>query len=377
VWSDSLAGVDGCVKVVAPKNWRGKEPTKWAPGDDIPDGNPGIAPVLRKVEPGSSFDTLVHLRHHFPAIPSGKSKLRIQWEVVIGEKYRRETVATDVELEIPAATAEQVGAVRDRLLAQARNLKPGTVSGEIALRGLAQQLDNCGHARLLDVLLAIFELDWESAAITAAYAADSMAKSNPDVRVAVVDYLCGGDPRGATLLFRRVLLDAKGQLRADDITGLSKAKNTWVRALAWATSDIKGEKFLVALESLTRPLSPEKVQELLKQLDSPSFQTRQKADVELGTLGESAIPLINAAIQGRPSAEQRERLERVLAILQKQRKDPLAVDVISYLAELKTARARMVLASLAKNEPTSWIAREAMQALKRINGESTKSLQGK
>jgi hypothetical protein len=66
-----------------------------------------------------------------------------------------------------------------------------------------------------------------------------------------------------------------------------------------------------------RPLKvdPETVQRWLAELDSDSFQTRDRARQELARLGNDAKPLYRAALKGAMTLEKRRRLEGLLSAL--------------------------------------------------------------
>jgi hypothetical protein len=65
--------------------------------------------------------------------------------------------------------------------------------------------------------------------------------------------------------------------------------------------------------SLGQPPSPERLQRLLNDLDSPHFRAREAAEHELGQLGERAVPALEKALQRPASQEVARRLERLLA----------------------------------------------------------------
>src|SRR5262249_3607399 len=51
---------------------------------------------------------------------------------------------------------------------------------------------------------------------------------------------------------------------------------------------------------------------LIAELDSDSFETRQKAEQELGKLGAAAKPFLREALKANPALEPRRRLEQLL-----------------------------------------------------------------
>lgn len=362
------ANMESCVSVIVPRDWGGKDPVQNAAKKfnigEISDGPAvGVAPQQVEVKPGESFQTDIHLHHRFPKVSAGQSKLRFRWDLSTG-KGQTISLSTwaDIAVDVLPATAERIDALRIQLL---KNLSD---KGCDTLRraAIVKQLSHCKHLQLLPILFDIVGREEQHGdSIEASYAIASMIRANSACRAPVLDYLLGSKPRGAPLILRHIFVGTDSQMGADDSRELAKAANIWVRTIVWASGDSKDEKFLDELASLVRHIDKERLEELLRQLDSPAFPTRQKAEEELSSLGQAAIPFIRTALKRRLTPEQRDRAGRILTVIEKPRDDPLAIDIMQFLAEMKTARARMVLSALAKNEPTSWIAIQAVAALKR------------
>jgi hypothetical protein len=109
---------------------------------------------------------------------------------------------------------------------------------------------------------------------------------------------------------------------------------------------------------------------LIAALDSGDFEKREQATRELARLGELAEPALRGALKGRPSAELRRRVGRLLEPLRKQElsgerlREVRAVQVLELTG---TAAARRVLAGLAKGEPEARLTREARGAWYRLD----------
>jgi hypothetical protein len=109
---------------------------------------------------------------------------------------------------------------------------------------------------------------------------------------------------------------------------------------------------------------------LIAALDSDDFEKREQATRELARLGELAEPALRGALKGKPSAELRRRVGRLLEPLRKQElsgerlREVRAVQVLELTA---TAAARRVLAGLAKGEPEARLTQEARGALRRLS----------
>src|SRR5262245_21130403 len=65
--------------------------------------------------------------------------------------------------------------------------------------------------------------------------------------------------------------------------------------------------------SLGQPASPERIQRLINDLDSPQFRVREAAARELRRLGEQAVPALEQALKKPASAEAGRRIEQLLA----------------------------------------------------------------
>jgi hypothetical protein len=126
------------------------------------------------------------------------------------------------------------------------------------------------------------------------------------------------------------------------------------------------------LQERVRPVAApdlEQIARLLADLDSDSFQTREKATRELAGLGESAGPALRKVLAGRPSAEVRQRLEPLLAELDRPEDSPERLRVLRAVEALEhagTAEARRTLERLAGGMPEARVTEEAKQSLDRL-----------
>src|SRR5262249_26047492 len=59
----------------------------------------------------------------------------------------------------------------------------------------------------------------------------------------------------------------------------------------------------------------QKIDQLVKDLDSEKFEVRQKASLELEKLGELAQPALQKVIDAQPGLETRQRVEKLLEAL--------------------------------------------------------------
>ncbi len=142
-----------------------------------------------------------------------------------------------------------------------------------------------------------------------------------------------------------------------------------VRALAVAS-----EQATVSLGRRLRPVvvaDEKRLARLLADLDGEQFEARESAAAELEKLGETALPAYRKALQGRPSAELRRRVQALLeqhepreeALLPSARLRELrALEILELIG---TTEARRVLETLAKGMSEAWLTREANAALSR------------
>ncbi len=119
-----------------------------------------------------------------------------------------------------------------------------------------------------------------------------------------------------------------------------------------------------------QPPDPAKLARLLSDLDSKQFNIRQQATEDLLKLGELAMHPVNQALEGKPSLERRQRLERVrdqlvlaMTLTPEQRQ---ALRSIEVLERIGTPEARAVLRSLAGGATGARVTRHAQAALRRL-----------
>jgi RNA polymerase sigma factor (sigma-70 family) len=101
---------------------------------------------------------------------------------------------------------------------------------------------------------------------------------------------------------------------------------------------------------------------LVADLDSDQFAERDRARAELEKLGESARAALRRALDGKPSAEVRRRVEALLDKLDEPKLSPerlRAVRALEALEQLATPDARRLVEELAGGAPEAWLTREA------------------
>jgi hypothetical protein len=115
--------------------------------------------------------------------------------------------------------------------------------------------------------------------------------------------------------------------------------------------------------------TPERIAQLVKDLDDSKFAVREQATAELEKLGRNAFPALRRALEAGPSKETRSRVER---LLEKAPGEFLADDrlqtarMIELLEAIATPEAGLVLRVFAEREADPGLAREAEAAAARI-----------
>jgi RNA polymerase sigma factor (sigma-70 family) len=157
------------------------------------------------------------------------------------------------------------------------------------------------------------------------------------------------------------------ELRAlwDDLANADAARA--YRAL-WALAS--SAQTVPFLREQLRPVTAADAQKtalLLADLDSESFEVRQKAHQELQALGEAASPALREALAAQPSAEVRRQVEMLREALQSNSPERLrSVRAVAALEALGTPEAQRLLAELAKGIPESRLTSEARASLERL-----------
>jgi hypothetical protein len=117
-------------------------------------------------------------------------------------------------------------------------------------------------------------------------------------------------------------------------------------------------------------LDPRRIARLVADLDSDQFKSREEASLELERLGERAEPLLRQALENKPSAEVRRRVEVLLEKLAMPERAAEQVRLLRGVQALEysgTPEARKLLQALAQGAPEARLTREAKAALDRLD----------
>jgi WD40 repeat protein len=151
-----------------------------------------------------------------------------------------------------------------------------------------------------------------------------------------------------------------------DATKAFRAMQTLARghqAVSWI-----GEQVKPALAVEAR-----RIEQLVADLGANDFAVRQKAADELEKLGELAGPTLRKALEGKPSLETRQRIDKLLGMMTTLELTPpqrRAVRAVEVLEQVNTGEARELLERLAKGALGARLTREAQAALDRLSRRS-------
>jgi len=116
------------------------------------------------------------------------------------------------------------------------------------------------------------------------------------------------------------------------------------------------------------PADAQRVDNLIRDLDSDEFQTRTKATEQLEKIVDGAEPALRKKLAEKPSLEMRQRIQQILSKLEpsasaERLRALRAIQVLEYVG---TTEAREHLRTLAKGLPEARLTREAKAALERL-----------
>jgi hypothetical protein len=107
---------------------------------------------------------------------------------------------------------------------------------------------------------------------------------------------------------------------------------------------------------------------LIAKLDATAFATREAAEKELRGFGDTALPALRAALKGKLSSEQRERVERLVSVATNAVPTDELLQQLRAVAALEhagTAEAKAILKDLAGGAAGGRLTLEASAALER------------
>src|SRR5262245_4435276 len=120
------------------------------------------------------------------------------------------------------------------------------------------------------------------------------------------------------------------------------------------------------LQGLLAGATPRRIAQLIDDLDSSKFATRERADRELEEVIDTAAPYLQRVLNNKPGLEMSRRVERLLAsqtVMDAGNPRRLqAARAVALLESLTSPEARAVLATVAQDGREAWLAKEAEAA---------------
>jgi WD40 repeat protein len=128
------------------------------------------------------------------------------------------------------------------------------------------------------------------------------------------------------------------------------------------------------LRTKLRPVSkkvpgPEQLERMVRSLDDTRFEVREEATRGLHEAGKAAQPVLGKALAARPSPEKRQRIERLLAMLDGHtldRQELREVRAIEVLESIALPEARQLLQTIADGRDDASVTRQARASLRRL-----------
>ena len=125
------------------------------------------------------------------------------------------------------------------------------------------------------------------------------------------------------------------------------------------------------LEPLVRQRNAElrRIDRLIRDLDSDTFEAREKAERELAQAGRTALPALQKTLRAKPSLEARRRIEALLHKLNQPGPDRALLQplrALEILERLGTPPARDLLQTLSKESSDTRLTQEAKATLERL-----------
>jgi hypothetical protein len=128
------------------------------------------------------------------------------------------------------------------------------------------------------------------------------------------------------------------------------------------------DRAVALLATHLRPVTavdPQRLGQLLKDLDAPTFAVREKATDELGRIADQVADRLNVHAKGSLPLEVRRRLERLLPGVGGSLETRRLLWGLRLLEMIGTGEARALLRRMADGDPASLVTRQARAALAR------------
>jgi hypothetical protein len=317
--------------------------------------------------------TIRFLHWHY-AIPAGQARLKVGCEiwqaregVAAEERWERKyrliaSPTTEIPLDIPPATPKNVAAFCERFEQQIEDRR--------YCRGQPLGcLEYTRHPALAALTWRIMEryptggFAWPLFELAAEY--------SESADLAEAHFLKLADDPGfesRTTLFR-YWGDRQKPLSPAAFATLTRSERLWTRVLTCVHFGTLCEQtwidaLLRDLNDLPKPLPPDCLTRLLRELDSEGFATREKAMAQLADYGERAEAQLKQALQGPLSPEVKRRVRQLLEGIESAKDSPEWEPIVKCLRTAgRGGQARAVLTVLSKGPPVAALTKAAKAAL--------------
>ena len=373
-----------------------------------------LGPFIKELNPGESWSRNLYLQQHYEAVRAGEVPLRFGWKVRLdGEmiKDNEFTMSHTTNVKVQPATEENLKQIVESLRGEVSQAEPDSERFE----HLADVVIGSQNTALVPIAMDLLSRCPSTALRQELVAATYECCSSPDQAFAqIIGYLRSAEPTGSPAFFEHWkaqavrhsklqrleelrntnptgpeyrLLETDRRLRAfeagtcrparhpdtrlttEQLAQLRGIESAWIRALVFMSfpAECPAEwvsKLIADLKQLSRPPSPERFEQLLKDLDSLRFRTREQATADLRQSGDTGLPdLRQALFNNNLSVEQRERLKRLVADIEREPVPLMVREMLKYLRGRDTPQSRQVLEALTYNLPSARVTKEAKAAL--------------
>ncbi len=320
--------------------------------------------------PGDQLSATLFLHHDYSVIPAGRVKVKIDWPIYDVQERGWRLIAhpsTVLDLDVPAASAERLAAIRDRM---AKTLSRADVSPP-EVTHVAMEVWRTKHRAFLPVVLQVLESKASDLAPWTLLA--QIRETCPSVEKAdaeLLKYLSESGASAGTAVFWYWQGYRKPTLAAQELKGLMSLKGQWMRVLTYAVfgKDCDAawrESLITELRELAKPQPGERVARLLRDLDSDRFAVREEATTALAEMGVFVEPALHRRLQESLSPEARRRIERIIARIEASEREPDCRIGMTTLTQAETAEAERLLKLFAAGDPSTWLSKQAKAALER------------
>jgi hypothetical protein len=151
---------------------------------------------------------------------------------------------------------------------------------------------------------------------------------------------------------------------------LASADALCVDLAVWRLAGAGSAAVTLVRERLRMPttLTPERIDQLIVDLDSRDFAKRQRASSELADAIEAAAPALRRVLAAKPTREQRRRIEALLLGLDPTRSTEQLrrLRTVRLLEEMDSSESRVLLKTLSRGDQRFLLTLEAKFALQRL-----------